>query len=375
MKPSLLIIIGAMACISHQAFCQDRTEEKPVQGDEFASQRDKAYMPMAIAIITAMGDRHKLALIKPEKEGTDRSLYDLEQWLKKKLEQQTIEVVAPDDVLKCGGVEFQITPHGIGHVAEQCSCPAALYIQWKKQDSKTELNLLMAGSKGETLLQISLDIANPPPPMEPPEPIGITTTESSIPDDGESAIDQNAISDQLPPEEIFNQRKLSISGEGDLWVVVQNDKPIGELDLAKLGSRQDLVEQLQTEISHLDTLRTTAIIITIGGFVAVGLSLPMMNAEGDTKLAGEITTGVGAAIGIAGGVMWWLWGDEATRAGGPDPVHHLLSHEQAQELVENFNSSLRKELQLDSGSKAKRINWYVNPGLGGVMSVGVSLRF
>ncbi len=378
MKLPVAIIMATVLIIPRAAMCDDKVPgAEKLQDDDSSAQRDRAYQAMGAAILTAVGDRHKLALIKPEKEGTTRSLYDLERWLTRLLEANTVEVVTPDDVLKCAGVEFPITSEGIGQVAKDCKAPAALYVMWKEHDSKTDVSLLMAGPQGETMLALSVDIPQPPPPMQAPAKLVHSASDQPGHQPG---VPSQEVKDAPPPslsaEEIFKQRKPTIQGDDPRsWKVLLDEQAIGELELARMGSRQDLVDQLQNEISHLKTLRTSAIIMTIGGFVALGLSMPMLNDEGDTQTAGWIVAGLGAAVGVTGGTMWWLWGDEATRAGGPDPVRHLLTPAQTRELVQNYNSSLRKELDLKKDKDAKHVSWYFNPGMGGVLSAGVSLRF
>jgi hypothetical protein len=87
--------------------------------------------------------------------------------------------------------------------------------------------------------------------------------------------------------------------------------------------------------------------MTLGGFIAAGVATPFFKAEGDDALtAAGVVVGSGLAVGVAGLVLWLLYGPDAALADTPYPSRHLITREEAEDMTDNHNDSLRRELDL-----------------------------
>jgi hypothetical protein len=150
--------------------------------------------------------------------------------------------------------------------------------------------------------------------------------------------------------------------------VLQGEQPIGELDLAQLVGRTDLVERIQTEMGRLQSWRNLGIGLALGGFAVAGLSTPFFKADEDSLIFGSVVTGAGLAVGAAGLVLWFLYGEQAERAGGPSPVQPLLDDQETEQAVKAYNDRLRRELNLPAEDAPEPVSfhWQLGPTAGGL---------
>jgi hypothetical protein len=137
------------------------------------------------------------------------------------------------------------------------------------------------------------------------------------------------------------------------WMLVKGGHPISELDLAKLTGRHDIVKRIEEDIGTAKTYRNVGIGMTLGGFIAAGVATPFFKAEGDEALTGAgIVVGTGVAVGVAGLVLWLIFGPDAAMADTPYPSRHLITREEAGQMIDSHNNSLRRELDLPPPPKA-----------------------
>jgi hypothetical protein len=131
------------------------------------------------------------------------------------------------------------------------------------------------------------------------------------------------------------------------WMVVKGGHPISELDLAKLAGRHDIVKRIEEDIGTAKTYRNVGIGMTLGGFIAAGVATPFFKAEGDDAMtAAGVVVGTGLAVGVAGLVLWLVFGPDAAMAETPYPSRHLITQEEAGQMIDSHNDSLRRELDL-----------------------------
>jgi hypothetical protein len=136
--------------------------------------------------------------------------------------------------------------------------------------------------------------------------------------------------------------------------VVKGGHPISELDLAKLSGRHDIAKRIEEDIGTAKTYRNVGIGMTLGGFIAAGIATPFFKAEGDDALtAAGVVVGSGLAVGVAGLVLWLIFGPDAAMADTPYPSRHLVTREEAEQMTDSHNDSLRRELDLAPSPKAK----------------------
>ncbi len=357
--------------------------EKPATGEKTSGDRaGHPYQPTADAVIEALGDRSPLAFIRPEAIGTDRDPADLERWMLQALgRERKPALIGPDEVLRRAGVEFTISPAGVASVAVKCEARAALFLRMIQSSEGVEIYSLLVDSEGAVLLDRAFELpglpelaeqpAGRPGPRAPAPASGLL--DELVPMPPPDAADQPA--DETPalqPRQAYERRRLALSPSGRQngdWRVLREGNPVGELDLAQMSGRLDLVERIERRIASLQFKRNLGIGLTLGGFAAAALSTPFFKSSNDSGLtAGGVICGVGLAAGTAGAVIWHLFGDEAVRAGGPDPVHHLLGRDEAEQLVRKYNDMLQRELDLHeepagdpSGKKKVTVHWHLAP--------------
>ena len=327
------------------------------------------------AIDQALGAVEKLAFIRPEATGTTEDLSGLQNAVSDHLSaRENLTVISPDEVFKKAGPEFAVSAEGIAGVATKMEASAALFIRLFKSPEQTDLHVMLVNAQGKMLLDNTFTIAAlppgkepvqpteavapPPPPAEAPLPPPEESPPAEETDTPEDAFERRRVA-VVPRQRITGSASIGLIGRhvavglhtppvvvGD-WMVVKGGHPISELDLAKLAGRDDLVKRIGDDVGTAKTYRNVGIGMTLGGFIAAGVATPFFKAEGDEALTGAgIVVGAGLAIGVAGLVLWLVYGPDAAMADTPYPARHLITREEAGEMIDSHNDSLRRELDL-----------------------------
>ncbi len=392
--------IGPLLCLALAAQAQPADPapppaEPPPEGPALGepapapheAKEDSPYSPALAASLSALGDRSPVALIRPEAIGTQRDLADVQAAWLAGLSGSGRVVIGPEEVIAKAGARFAASPAGLARVAKRCQAQAVVFVRWIESSEGVELYPLVVSAGGELLLDETYPVADAPAAAQPPDSLAAQPAqpapEPEDPDD-RGAFDAEApgAPPQVPSpptaagsgERSFQARKLTMADRPGGFDVFQAGQPVGELDLARMVGRIDLVARIEDRIDTLDTRRSVGIGLTLGGFAAAGLCLPFFKSGDDGLVAGSVLVGLGAAAGVTGAVLWWLYGDLATRAGGPDPVEHLLTREEAEQAVKAYNGSLRKELGLPPDPDPVGLRWYLGPTRGGLAG-GLALTF
>ncbi|MBW1873173.1 MAG: hypothetical protein JRJ19_13975 [Deltaproteobacteria bacterium] len=167
------------------------------------------------------------------------------------------------------------------------------------------------------------------------------------------------------------------------WMIIEGSTPISEPQLAELTGRQDLGKRISDEIGSMKTLRNVGIGMTLGGFICAGVASPFFKQGSDEGLTGAgIAVGVGLAVGASGLVVWLLYGPEAAKAATPYPTHHLLTQEEAEDMIESYNETLRRELGLSNqarsgppGNQAPPVRFSIIPDPRGGVAAALEFNF
>lgn len=339
--------------------------------------------PLA-AIDQALGAIEKLAFIRPEATGTTEDLSGLQKALSDHLaKRENLTVIHPDEVFKKAGPEFEVSAEGIAGVAKKMEAQAALFIRLFKSPEQTDLHVMLADSGGQLLLDKSFAVElappeeetaapapppppslpeEPPPPEEPPADVEPPSEAADTPAD---AFERRRVA-LVPRQRIGGSASIGVIG-GHVavgvhtpamvvrdWMVVKGGHPISEMELAKLAGRHDIVKRIEEDIGSAKTYRNLGIGMTLGGFIAAGVATPFFKADGDDALtAAGAVVGTGLAVGVAGLVLWLVFGPDAAMADTPYPSRHLITREEAGEMIDSHNDSLRRELDLPPPPRPK----------------------
>jgi hypothetical protein len=328
-----------------------------------------------------LGTVGKLAFIRPEATGTDEDLSGLQNAVSDHLSSlKNLTVIPPEEVFKKAGPEFDVSAEGIGGVAVKMEAQAALFLRVFKSPEQTDLNVMLADAGGKMLLDKTFTVTGLPPGTEPAQrPDEAAEAEpppeepAPLPEEPEAAAPRSDT-----PADAFERRRVAvvprqrIAGSASVgvvgrhvavgvhtptavivdWMVVKGGHPISELDLARLAGRADIVKRIEDDIGTVKTYRNLGIGMTLGGFIAAGVATPFFKAEGDEALTGAgIAVGTGLAVGVAGLIMWLIFGPDAAMADTPYPTRHLITREEAGEMIDSHNSTLRRELDLSPPPK------------------------
>ena len=339
------------------------------------------------AIDQALGAVAKLAFIRPEATGTVEDLSGLIGAVSDHLSaRENLAIIPPDEVFKKAGPEFEVSANGIAGVAKKMEAQAALFLRVFKSPEQTDLHVMLADTDGKMLLDKTFVITGLPPgkpseptppevavvePPPPPEEPGVSQPSSQF--EGEPAPPEAASPEVDTPDDAFERRRVAmvprqrIAGSASIgvggrhlavglhtppvvvrdWMIVKGGHPISELDLARLAGRADIVKRIEDDIGTAKTYRNVGIGMTLGGFIAAGVATPFFKAEGDEAITGaRIAVGTGMAVGVAGLVLWLIFGPDAAMAETPYPSRHLITREEAGDMVDGHNDTLRRELDL-----------------------------
>jgi hypothetical protein len=331
------------------------------------------------AIDQALGTTTKLALIRPEATGTTEDLSGLQKAVLDHLsKRENLTVIPPDEVFKKAGPEFAVSAEGIAGVAKKMDAQAALFIRLFKSPEQTDLHVMLADAEGKMLLDKSfaVELASPaeetaapaPSPPPPPPPEEAAPAEEPPPAEADTpadAFDRRRVA-VVPRQRITGSASVGVIGRNVAvglhtppmvvrdWMVVKGGHPISELELAKLAGRHDITKRIEEDIGTAKTYRNVGIGMTLGGFIAAGVATPFFKAEGDDAMtAAGVVVGTGLAVGVGGLVLWLIFGPDAAMADTPYPSRHLITREEAGEMIDSHNDSLRRELDLPPPPKPK----------------------
>jgi hypothetical protein len=342
---------------------------------------DPLQEPLA-AIDQALGTVEKLAIIRPEVTGTVEDLSGLQDAVSDHLSvRENLTVIPPDEVFKKAGPEFEVSADGIAGVAKKMEAQAALFLRVFKSPEQTNLQVLLANTEGKMLLDqtfiiTGLPLGQPGEPAPPPETASPEPLQSPdpAPEEPKPAPPPDPAPEEVDtPADAFERRRVAlvprhrISGSASIgmlgrhmavsihtppvvvrdWMIVKGGHPICELDLARLAGRADIVKRIEDDIGMAKTYRNLGIGMTLGGFIMAGVATPYFKAEGDEASTGAgIVVGTGMAIGVAGLVLWLIFGPDAAMAATPYPSRHLITQKEAGEMIDGHNDTLRRELDL-----------------------------
>ncbi len=343
------------------------------------AEEDPLAEPLA-AVDQALGAVTTLAFIRPEATGTTDDLSGLQGTVFDHLSaRENLTVIHPDEVFKRAGPEFEVSAEGIAGVAKKMEAQAALFLRVFQSPEQIDLNVMLADAEGKMLLDQTFTISGlppgnktpqpaataeePPPVTEPPPPEAPPpelTEEANTPAD---AFERRRVA-MVPRQRITGSASVGLVGRhvavgihtppalvGD-WMIVKGGHPISELDLARLAGRQDIVERIENDVGTARTYRNLGIGMTLGGFIAAGVATPFFKAEGDEALTGAgVVVGTGVAVGVAGLVLWLIFGPDAAMAETPYPSRHLITREEAGDMIDSHNDTLRRELDLPPPKK------------------------
>jgi hypothetical protein len=343
----------------------------------------------------ALTSIQKLALIRPEATGTTNNLSGLAASLMEHLSSiENLEITSPEKVFEINGPQFEISAQGIAQVATKTNNQAALFVRAIKTQDSLELHCLLISTEATVLLDKSFPIEKLPaplaqvaaPPLEQPKEQPAVPPEK--PDDTVS----------LRPDllmDVYRSRRLTIvlkdqpvvgvsvgtyqpgfsfnvatpAGVRTSWAVVKGQRPINDLELAKLTGKDELAKQIEDNIKSATQLRNTGIVMTLAGFIAAGIATPYFRQGSDEGLtAAAVVTGTGLTVGTIGLFFWLIYGPEARL----DSTHHQITPVQAEEMINQYNQELRHELGLpdlppssSDSSKDSDFKFSVSPSLQG----------
>jgi hypothetical protein len=343
------------------------------------AEEDPLAEPLA-AVDQALGAVTTLAFIRPEATGTTDDLSGLQGAVFDHLSaRENLTVVHPDEVFRQAGPEFEVSAEGIAGVAKKIQAQAALFLRVFQSPEQIDLNVMLADAEGKMLLDQTFAISGlppgkklpqpaaaaeePPPVKEPPPPETPPPELIEEADTPEDAFERRRVA-MVPRQRITGSASVGLVGRhvavgihtppavvGD-WMIVKGGHPISELDLARLAGRQDIVDRIEDDIGTARTYRNLGIGMTLGGFIAAGVATPFFKAEGDEALTGAgVVVGTGLAVGVAGLVLWLIFGPDAAMAETPYPSRHLITREEAGEMIDSHNDTLRRELDLPPPKK------------------------
>jgi hypothetical protein len=326
------------------------------------------------AIDQSLGAIDKLAFIRPEATGTTEDLFGLQKAVSDHLsKRENLTVISPDEVFKKAGPEFAVSAEGIAGVAKKMEAKAALFIRLFKSPEQTDLHVMLADAEGKMLLDKSFVVELPPPAEEAAAPAPPPSPPPPPPPEEAAPVEEPPPAEADTPADAFERRRVAIvprqriTGSASVgvigrhmavgihtpptvmrdWMVVKGGHPISELDLAKLAGRHDIVKRIEEDIGTARTYRNVGIGMTLGGFIAAGVATPFFKAEGDDAMtAAGVVVGTGLAVGVAGLVLWLVFGPDAAMADTPYPSRHLVTREEAGQRSASHNDSLRRELDL-----------------------------
>lgn len=332
--------------------------------------------PLA-AIDQALGAVTGLAFIRPEATGAEDDLSGLQGAVLDHLSaRENLTIIPPDEVFKQAGPEFEVSAEGIAGVAKKMETQAALFLRVFQSPGQLDLNVMLADAEGKLLLDKTFTISGLPPGKEPIQPDEAAAAEPPpVPEEPvqPSPPPEDAVMEADTPDDAFERRRVAmvprqrIAGSASFgmvgrhmavgihtppavigdWMIVKGDHPISELDLARLAGRADIVKRIEDDIGTAATYRNLGIGMTLGGFIAAGVATPFFKAEGDEALTGAgVVVGTGMAVGVAGLVLWLIFGPDAAMADTPYPSRHLVTREEAGEMIDSHNDTLRRELDL-----------------------------
>ncbi|MBN2496022.1 MAG: hypothetical protein JXR96_15625 [Deltaproteobacteria bacterium] len=347
---------------------------KPASDAEPAADAEPAPRPrvpldrVLADLLAALGTRSPLAYIHPESVGFEGELIDLELWFQARLPAAEREVLSPDQVLHAAGVEFAISPAGLAEVARRCDAAAALFIRVIQAEGELDLAVLLVDEDEEVLLDRAYTLDALPGP-------GATPVAAEPKPDERAPISPPPAAEPRPPAETRDARRSDAAGRytymalsfepgrpgGQDWGIRRGlSERISELQLAELSGDEQLAARLTERIGSLKLRRNLGIGLTLGGFVAAGLSMPLLKAEDDEQIAGGVLVGCGLAAAGAGLALWLIYGPEAASLDTPYPRQHLLSPEEARQLIERANDALKRELDL--AAREVVIRYAIGPG-------------
>lgn len=320
----------------------------------------KVLARLAFEVEHALGTRAPLALLPPEALGTRRDLGRLVAELPAALEAAGVaRRIPPAAVAERTGDPPAPTPAGLAAAARRAQAAAALLVRWIEASEQVELHALLATADGQLLLDRGYPLAIAP---QPPPP---AAERSGAPPGAEA-------------REIYLLRRLVLADDPQRSgrpLALRRGKPLGELELAELSGRPDLLARVQRRVAAVQSRRRLGLGLTLAGIAVAGLSTPLYNAGDDARIAGGVFTGLGLAAGVTGAVLWGLVAEAAERVGGPHPVHPVLEPAEIDSAVRHFNAGLRRELGLPPAEDPVSVQWLLGPTPGGGAGAGVLLRF
>ena len=131
---------------------------------------------------------------------------------------------------------------------------------------------------------------------------------------------------------------VPVSGRGR-WQIFRGNEPISEADLLKLANDRELARQVERQVGRMKNLRNWGIGLTLAGFIAAGAATPYFKQGTDVGItaAGAVVV-AGLLCGASGLYLWLNYAPAAASYTSPDPAHHFLTPEKAEELVNRVNN-------------------------------------
>lgn len=380
----------------------------PAAAGETGAEGSPDLAPLQTALAEATGNLGSLALLPLEATGTSEDLSGLEAGVLKALGgREGLRVVPPAGVRETVGIEYRLEPAALGEIAGKLGVEAVLHLMVIRTTEAYDCALSLVDAQGAVRLDRVVRIGALPPgllpapaPPPPPPPVAAELEPGSE--------ERQPEAPALDVRDEYARRALRLAGRLEIrrgggaiallgrhsavsfevapalvhrdWVIVTGeDQPVGELSLAERAGRTDLVQRMQGDISTMKTIRNVGIGLTLGGFVAAGVAMPLWKTGSDDGLtAAGVVSGVGLAAGVAGLVLWLTYGPRADLAGGPYPAEHLISREEAETLIREANRSLARELGMEQppaeptppAAGAFRLQFAPDPRGGGQILLG-----
>ncbi len=381
-------------------------QEKTPKTEEGGDQPQASLSSELMVLDEPLGALDSVALIRPEGTGTVEDLSGLEKEIETYLSsRKTLRVIPADQVFTKVGPEFEVSSAGIAGVAKKVDAAAALFPRVFKTEKNYDLQLWLVDAQAKVLLDKTLSLpslpaaapaqaaaaGSVPPTVNPP-----AKPSPSGPDpEAVEAYYHRAIS--LAPRQrlVGHGTAVGIStGHVSLgmsaspvivndWMIVEGAEPISEPQLARLAGRDDIGKRIDRDIGVIKTYRNVGIGMTLAGFVAAGVAAPFFKQGSDQGLTSAgVAVGVGSAVGAAGLVVWLIYGPQAARANSPYPSSHLITRNEAQEMIESYNLRLRRELDLadpesspDTDDESTRLEFLLLPDFRGGAVASLGFRF
>ncbi|HUU03621.1 MAG TPA: hypothetical protein VM425_19450 [Myxococcota bacterium] len=345
-------------------------QEKAANAEEHGQQGEKPIAALLVVLDEPLGALDSLALIRPEGTGTVEDLSGLEAEIETYLEsKKTLRLIPAEQVFIKVGPEFEVSAKGIAGVAEKVGAAAALFPRVFKTENNYDLQFWLVDAKGKVLLDKTLSLSSLPVEAAPKaavspatKPPGEPSPPAALPGPDPEAVEayyHRALS-LAPRQRVAGQGTAIGISTGHVsfgmsaapviindWMVIEGAKPISEPLLAKLAGQNEIGKRIERDIGVIKTYRNIGIGMTLAGFVAAGVAAPFFKQGSDQGLTSAgVAVGVGSAVGAAGLVVWLIYGPQAARATSPYPSRHLVTQDEAQEMIEAYNSRLRRELDL-----------------------------